>query len=230
MKLIGRSDRRHSLYENFTRTNLEKSMRKLIVAEHISLDGVIQAPGGPEEDPSGGFRLGGWIVPYADDAGGQAVQDLFAQPFELLLGRRTYDIWAAYWPHVRAGHPIADMFNSVPKYVATHRPDTLGWWNSHALEGDLADAIRALKQQHGANLLTWGSADMVRQLLATGLVDELRFLIYPVVLGRGKRLFGEDAQPSAFTLANSTSTPSGVLIARYVRCGAVRTGAFGEAE
>lgn len=204
-------------------------MRKLIVAEHISLDSVIQAPGGPEEDPSRGFRLGGWIVPYADDATGQAVQDLLAQPFELLLGRRTYDIWAAYWPHVRAGHAIADLFNSVPKHVATHQSDTLDWQNSHALEGDLADAIRALKQQDGANLLTWGSADMVRQLLAAGLVDEFRLLIYPVVLGRGKRLFGDNAQASAFTLAHSISTPSGVLITRYVRSGEVHTGAFEEA-
>jgi dihydrofolate reductase len=205
-------------------------MRKLIVAEHISLDGVIQAPGGPEEDPSGEFRLGGWTVPYPDEAIGQELQDLFSQPFELLLGRRTYEIWAAYWPHVRAGHAIADLFNSVPKHVATHRSDTLDWQYSHALEGDLADAIRALKQQDGANLLTWGSGDMVRQLLGAGLVDELRLLIYPVVLGHGKRLFGDNAQPSAFTLAHSTSTPSGVLLTRYARSGEVRTGAFEEVE
>jgi len=201
-------------------------MRKLIVAEQISLDGVIQAPGGPEEDSSGDFRLGGWVVPYADEAIGQAVQDLLSQPFALLLGRRTYDIWAAYWPHVRAGHAIADLFNSVPKHVATHRSDVLDWQKSHALEGDLADAIRGLKHQDGANLLTWGSGDMVRQLLAAGLVDEFRLLIYPVVLGRGKRLFGENAQASAFTLAHSTSTPGGVLITRYVRSGEVRTGTF----
>ena len=205
-------------------------MRKLIVAEHISLDGVIQSPGGPEEDPSGEFRLGGWTVPYAHEAIGQYLQDLFSQPFELLLGRRTYEIWAAYWPHVRAGHAIGDLFNSVPKHVATHRPDTLDWQNSHALEGDLADAVRALKRQDGANLLTWGSGDMVRQLLAAGLVDELRLMIYPVVLGRGKRLFVNNAQPSAFTLAHSTSTPGGVLITRYVRSGEVRTGTFEEVE
>jgi dihydrofolate reductase len=214
----------------FTRTNLEKSMRKLIVAEQISLDGVIQSPGDPKEDPSGNFRLGGWVVPYADEAIGQALQDLLSQPFELLLGRRTYDIWAAYWPRVRAGHAIADLFNSVPKHVATHRSDTLDWQNSHALEGDLADAIRALKHQDGVNLLTWGSGDMVAQLLAAGLVDELRLLIYPVVLARGKRLFGDNAQVSAFTLAHSTSTPGGVLITRYVRSGEVRTGAFEEVE
>jgi dihydrofolate reductase len=206
-------------------------MRKLIVAEQISLDGVMQAPGGPEEDPSGGFRLGGWVVPYVDEAIGQALQDLHAQPFELLLGRRTYDIWASYWPHVQAdsaSHAIAERFNRAPKYVATHRPDALPWKNSHALKGDLADGIRALKQRDGANLLTWGSGDMVRQLLAAGLVDELWLLTCPVVRGRGKRLFGDDAHPSAFTVAHSTRTPGGVSITRYVRSGEVRTGTFDE--
>src|SRR5262245_28150854 len=204
-------------------------MRKFIVAEHISLDGVIQSPGGPKEDPGSDFRLGGWAVPYANQAIGQAVHDLLSQPFELLLGRRTYDIWAAYWPRVganSASHTIADLFNTVPKHVATHRSDSLDWQNSHALEGDLADAIRAVKHQDGDNLLTWGSGDLVRQLLAVGLVDELRLLIYPVVLARGKRLFDDDAQPSAFTLAHSTRTPGGVLITRYVRGGEVRTGTF----
>jgi dihydrofolate reductase len=205
-------------------------MCKLIVAEHISLDGVIQSPGAPKEDPSGDFRIGGWTAPYADKAIGQAVQDLLSLPFELLLGRRTYDIWAPYWPRVQAGHAIADLFNSVPKHVATHRSDKLDWKNSYALKGDLADAIRALKHQDGANLLTWGSGDMVRQLLAAGLVDELRLLIYPVVLGRGKRLFGDNAQGAAFTLVHSTSTPGGVLITRYVRSGEVRTGIFEEVE
>jgi dihydrofolate reductase len=205
-------------------------MRTLIVAAFISLDGVIQAPGRPEEDPSGGFCLGGWMVPYADEATGQAVQDLFARPFELLLGRRTYDIFAAYWPHVppdSSAHAIAELFNSVPKHVATHRSDTLDWQHSRALEGDLVDAIRALKHQDdGVNLLTQGSSDLVRQLLAAGLVDELRLQIYPVVLGRGKRLFGDTAQASGFTLAHVTNTPNGVLIARYVRSGKVRTGSF----
>ena len=208
-------------------------MRKLIVAEHISLDGIIQGPGSPKEDPSGDFRLGGWTVPYDDEAIGQAVQDQFSQPFELLLGRRTYDIWAAYWPHVPAdspAHGIADLFNSVPKHVATHRPDTLDWQNSHGLNGDLAGAIRALKRQDGANLLTWGSGDMVRQLLAAGLVDELQLVIYPVILARGKRLFDDNAQAAAFTLAHSTSAASGVLITRYVLSGEVRTGTFEEVE
>jgi dihydrofolate reductase len=206
-------------------------MRKLIVAEHISLDGIIQSPGSPKEDPSGDFRLGGWTVPYDDEAIGQSVHELLSEPFELLLGRRTYDIWAAYWPHVPAdspAHGIADLFNSVPKHVATHRADTLDWHNSHALEDDIAGAVSELKHQDGADLVTWGSGDMVRQLLAAGLVDELRLVIYPLVLGRGKRLFDDNAQASAFTLADSNTATSGALITRYVRSGEVRTGTFSE--
>jgi len=201
-------------------------MRKHIVAEFISLDGVIQAPGGPEEDPSGEFHFGGWQVPYDDEEIGQTIQELHSQPFELLLGRRTYDIWAAYWPHVKAGNPIGDLYNSVAKHVATHRSDKLEWQKSHALKGDLADTVRALKQQDGPNLLTWGSADMVRQLLAAGLVDELQLMIHPVILGYGKRLFGDNAQASAFALVKSIITPGGVLITRYVRSGEVQTGTF----
>ncbi|MHC8309566.1 dihydrofolate reductase family protein [Pseudomonas sp. GT1P32] len=204
-------------------------MRTLTVAAFISLDGVIQAPGGPEEDPDGDFCFGGWIVPYADEASGQAINELFAQPFELLLGRRTYDIFAAYWPD-KNGHPIGDLFNRVAKHVATHRPDTLDWHNSHALKGNLADAIRVLKQQDGARLLTQGSSDLVRQLLAAGLVDELRLMTFPVVLGRGKRLFGDDALASAFTLVHSITTPAGVLISRYERSGGVRTGTFEDVD
>lgn len=213
----------------FSKTNREKTMRTLTVAAFISLDGVMQAPGGPEEDRSGEFRFGGWIVPYADEATGQAITDLFSPPFELLLGRRTYDIFAAYWPRIH-NHPIADPFNQVPRHVATHRADTLEWHNSHALKGNIVDAIRALKQQDGARLLTQGSGDLVRQLLAAGVVDELRLMIFPVVLGRGKRLFDDSALASAFTLANSTTTPGGVLITRYVRSGDVRTGTFEDAE
>ncbi|CAI8913681.1 MULTISPECIES: dihydrofolate reductase family protein [Pseudomonas] len=203
-------------------------MRKLIVAAFTSLDGVIQAPGGPEEDTSGGFRYGGWVVPFADLAFGEAMQTLFSQPFELLLGRRTYDIFAGYWPHQTASADqfIADLFNRVPKHVATHHPDTLSWHNSHALAGELAQAIRTLKQQAGDTLLTQGSGELVRQLLAAGLVDELQLLIHPIILGRGKRWFDDQAHASAFTLAQSSSTPSGVLVARYVLNGEVRTGSF----
>jgi dihydrofolate reductase len=207
----------------------EHIMRKHIVSMFVSLDGVTQSPGAPTEDTSGDFRFGGWTVPYADETSGQNVRELFAQPFELLLGRSTYDIFASYWPHVPAdsrSRGFADKLNPVAKHVATHRPDTLDWHNSHALRGDLADAVRALKQQDGADLLTFGSGEMVRQLLAAGLVDELRLLIYPVVLGHGKRLFGDNALPSAFALAHATSTARGVLITRYTRNGEVRTGKF----
>jgi dihydrofolate reductase len=209
--------------------DLELIMRKHIVSMFLSLDGVTQAPGGPQEDTSGDFRLGGWTVPYADEAISEHVRDLLAHPFELLLGRCTYDIFASYWPHVPAdsrSRSIADPFNRVRKHVATHRSDTLDWHNSHALKGELADAIRTLKQEEGADLLTFGSGDMVRQLLAAGLVDELRLLIYPVILGHGKRLFGDDGLACAFTLEHVTSTPGGVLITRYTRNGEVRTGAF----
>jgi dihydrofolate reductase len=207
----------------------ENPMRKHIVSAFVSLDGIMQAPGGPEEDRSGGFGLGGWIVPYADEAIGRHVQSLLAEPFELLLGRRTYDIFASYWPQVAADSPsraMADLFNGVPKHVATHRPDELGWQHSRALQGDLADAVHTLKQEDGANLLTFGSGDTVRQLLAAGLVDELCLLTYPVMLGRGKRLFGDDARACAFDLQHTHPTPGGVIIARYVRGGDVETGSF----
>jgi dihydrofolate reductase len=213
----------------FTKTNQEKSMRTLTVAAFVSLDGVMQAPGGPEEDPGNGFRFGGWIVPYADETTGRAVQNLFSQPFELLLGRRTYDIFASYWPRIRADsthYALAELLNGVPKHVATHHRDTLDWQNSRALEGNLVDAINALKRQDGPQLLTQGSGDLVHQLLAAGLVDELRLMIHPVLLGRGKRLFDDNAQALAFTLAHSISSPGGVLIARYIRSGEVRTGTF----
>jgi len=204
-------------------------MRKLIVAAFVSLDGVMQAPGGPQEDTSDGFTYGGWIVPYAEEVFGQAMQALFSQPFELLLGRRTYDIFAGYWPKVKddtEDFSIANLFNSVAKHVATHHPDSLDWHNSHALGKDVVAAVSALKQQSGADLLTQGSADLVRQLLAAGLVDELQLLINPVLLGHGKRLFGDDAAPGAFTLQHSQVSPKGVIIARYVRAGEVQTGSF----
>lgn len=206
-------------------------MRKLVVSMFISLDGVVQAPGGVNEDPSGDFRLGGWMVPYFDPAIGQHVNGLMDAPFDLLLGRNTYDIFAGHWPGVPAdadSHPLALRMNQAGKYVATHRPGTLAWQGSHALAGELADAVRALKRQGDANLITFGSGDMVRQLLAAGLVDELCLLVYPLMLGRGKRLFDERGRASAFTLAQSASTPGGVLITRYLPAGEVRTGAFDE--
>ncbi|HEN8801039.1 TPA: dihydrofolate reductase family protein [Pseudomonas putida] len=204
-------------------------MRKLIVAAFISLDGVMQAPGGPQEDTSGGFSYGGWIVPYAEEVFGQAMQNLFSQPFELLLGRRTYDIFAGYWPKIKDNSEdfsIANLFNSVAKHVATHHPATLDWHNSQALGTDITTAVSVLKQQEGPALLTQGSAELVQQLLAASLVDELQLLIHPLLLGHGKRLFGHDAAAAAFTLEHSVVSPKGVVIARYVRAGQVQTGSF----
>ncbi|NQD55994.1 dihydrofolate reductase [Pseudomonas sp. CM25] len=204
-------------------------MRKLIVAAFISLDGVMQAPGGPQEDTSGGFSYGGWIVPYAEEVFGQAMQNLFSQPFELLLGRRTYDIFAGYWPKIEDNSEdfsIANLFNSVAKHVATHHPATLDWHNSQALGTDITTAVSVLKQQEGPALLTQGSAELVQQLLAASLVDELQLLIHPLLLGHGKRLFGHDAAAAAFTLEHSVVSPKGVVIARYVRAGQVQTGSF----
>lgn len=203
-------------------------MRKLIVPAFISLDGVIQAPGGPEEDTSGGFAHGGWVWPYADESD-EVMGGVFERPFELLLGRRTWDIFAAYWPHVAEDAPhrgIADLFNGTVKHVATHRSGTLEWRNSHALGPDITAAVRELKRGDGPNLVTQGSSELVHQLLATDLVDELLLLVHPILLGRGKRLFNDRAPASAFRLEASKATPRGVLVNRYVRAGEVRTGSF----
>lgn len=203
-------------------------MRKLIVPAFISLDGVMQAPGGPEEDTSGGFAHGGWVWPYYDDSDGE-MGGVFKRPFELLLGRRTYDIFAAYWPHVAEDAPhrnIADLFNGTTKHVATHHPDTLAWQHSRGLGPDIATAVRELKRGDGPDLLTQGSSELVHQLLAADLADELLLLVFPVLLGRGKRLFDDRAQASAFRLESSKASPKGVLTNCYVREGEVRTGSF----
>jgi dihydrofolate reductase len=204
-------------------------MRKLIVSIFISLDGVIQSPGAPQEDTTDNFKLGGWIVPYSDETIGRTINSLISQRGDLLLGRRTFDIFSSYWPQVPADSPsrqIADIFNNATKHVVTHHADTLDWQPCRALSGNLADSVRALKQETGPDLVTFGSGEVVRQLLAAGLVDDLRLLTYPVMLGRGKRLFGSDALTSSFTLEHACTTPDGVLITRYLRGGEVRTGAF----
>jgi dihydrofolate reductase len=207
-------------------------MRKVIVAAFLSLDGVMQAPGGPGEDTSGEFSLGGWIVPYADETSGESLGELFSRPFDLLLGRKTYDIFAGYWPHYPAegeAREIAELFNAATKHVATHRPETLAWQNSSALDEDVIASVRRLKRQDGPDLLTQGSSQLVQQLLATDLVDELRLMVHPVLLGKGKRLFDARSQPSAFRLERSQGSSSGVVISRYLREGEVRTGSFDQA-
>lgn len=202
-------------------------MRKLIVAVMASLDGVIQAPGGPDEDRSGGFAHGGWVWPHAGD--GEVMGGVFSRPFDLVLGRRTYDIFANYWPQVPSDAPhghIADAFNNATKHVATHHPDTLAWQNSRALGTDPVAALRELKRGEGPDLVTQGSSDLLHQLLSADVVDELRLLVYPVLLGDGKRLFDAGTRASALRLASSATTSAGVLVTHYLRDGGVRTGAF----
>ncbi|ANN57435.1 dihydrofolate reductase [Mesorhizobium loti NZP2037] len=199
-------------------------MRKIIAATFVSLDGVMQAPGGPEEDPVGGFKFGGWTFHYFDEVGGAAMDELFSKPFALLLGRRTYDIFNAYWPYQK--DPIADAFNPATKYVATHRPDTLTWQNTQWLGEDIVAALRRLSKQDGPDLLIQGSADLIQTLLANGLIDEIRLMIFPLLLGKGKRLFGDGAMPAAFKLVKSQTSSTGVIIATYERSGEIDVGSF----
>ena len=202
-------------------------MRKVVVGAMVSLDGVMQAPGGPDEDPVGGFKYGGWVAPLFDETLGEAMGETFAKPFDLLLGRKTYDIFAAHWPYADPGDPIGPLFDRVNKYVATRDPERkLSWQNSHNLGPDAIAAVKKLKQQEGPELLTQGSMDFLKSLFAHGLVDELSILTFPVVLGKGKRLFGETSLPGAWKLVDSKTSSAGVIVARYVRGGEVATGSF----
>ncbi len=204
-------------------------MRKIIAAGFVSLDGVMQAPGGPQEDPEGGFKFGGWTFHYWDDIMGAAMGEIFAPDYALLLGRKTYDIFASHWPHVR-DDPMADALNAVTKYVATHRPESLTWKNSEGLGKDPIATLRKMKSEDGPKLLTQGSTDLLHQLLAADLIDEIRLLIFPVVLGKGKKLFSDGAVPAALKLVKSEVSTTGVIIASYERAGEIRTGSFQLAE
>ena len=203
-------------------------MRKVIVGAFVSLDGVMQAPGGPEEDPTGGFQHGGWVFGYFDEVVGAAIDEMFATPYELLLGRKTYDIFAGYWPYItdpnEPAFAIAEQFNRITKYVATHRPESLAWNNSRGLGPDPVATLRQLKTQDGPALLTQGSCDFLQTLFANDLVDELRIYTFPIVLGNGKRLFGRGATAAGLRLERSKVSPNGVVIASYVRAGVVKTG------
>ncbi len=211
-------------------------MRRIVVATFTSLDGVMQAPGGPQEDPTGGFTLGGWTAPYFDEALGASLGQIFGRPFDLLLGRKTYDIFAAHWPYVTdPNDPIAASFNRVTKYVASRSRPKLGWQNSQLLGDDIVASLKKLKGQvgqegHGPDLLVQGSSDLLQTLWREGLVDELSVLIFPVVLGKGKRLFGDGARPAGLKLLKSQSFPTGVIVATYQPAGAVKTGDFQLAE
>lgn len=205
-------------------------MRKVIVGAMVSMDGVMQAPGGPEEDPTGGFKFGGWVAPMADvdPVFGEELGKLFGQPFDLLLGRRTYDIFAAYWPFAEGGphDGIADVFNRVRKYVATRKGADLTWKGSVELRDGVKDVAR-LKQEDGPALVTQGSTELVHSLLAAGLVDEIRMFTFPVLLGKGKRLFADTSETRAFKLTHSAVSSNGIIHATYVRDGEVRTATVG---
>ncbi|WP_312417224.1 dihydrofolate reductase family protein [Shinella sp.] len=202
-------------------------MRKLIVSAFTSLDGVMQAPGGPQEDPIGGFRFGGWVAPYFDEAAGAVIGELFARPFDLLLGRKTYDIFAAHWPYADANDPIGPLFDRVTKYVATRNPGfRTTWQNSQTLGSDAIAAVKALKSGDGPDLLTQGSSDFLRTLFENDLVDEINVFVFPVILGKGKRLFGDASFPRALTLESSRTSQNGIVISRYVRAADVTTGSF----
>jgi dihydrofolate reductase len=201
-------------------------MRKVIAAAFVSLDGVMQAPGGPPEDPTGGFTHGGWTVNYWDEPMGQFMGEMFSSPFDLLLGRKTYEIFAAHWPFVEGSDPIAQSFNAVTKYVAASSTEPLTWTNSVALRGDVAAEIASLKQQDGPNLLTQGSSVLLQTLLAHDLIDEIRLLTFPLVLGPGKRLFGQGTKPGALKLTETKVSTTGVTMSVYQRAGAISTGSF----
>lgn len=196
-------------------------MRKIIVLEHISLDGVIQGPGGPEEDPSGGFAYGGWSAPFDDDILGAAVQKRMNMPFDLLLGRKTFDIWAAFWP--KHGD-IWPSVNTATKYVASNTMSSSEWQPSVFLNGDIAEKVAQLKQEQGPDLHVWGSGNLLQTLMKHDLVDVFFLMIYPITLGSGKRLFVDGTIPASFNLTESIVGSTGVIIGNYERAGAIRTG------
>ena len=198
-------------------------MRKLIVLSFITLDGVMQAPGGPEEDPTGGFRYGGWTVPYFDDFLGQTMTEQMSRPFDLLLGRKTYEIFAAYWPH---HNDEGSGINRATKYVASHAPMEFTWEHSVLLKGDVVDEVKRLKAQDGPELQVHGSGNLIQTLLKHDLVDALWLKIFPITLGRGQRLFAEGTTAAAFTLREAKTSSRGVIVASYERAGEVQTGSF----
>ena len=198
-------------------------MSKLIVLSFVSMDGVMQAPGGPEEDPSGGFKYGGWTVPYFDDFLGKVMTEQMSQPANLLLGRKTFEIFASYWPQHENEWP---GINKITKYVTSNTLKKHEWSNTVLLGGNVADEIKKLKQQKGPDLQVHGSSNLIQTLLKNDLVDEFWLKIFPVTLGQGKRLFGEGTMPTGFKLGDSKTSPAGVIIALYARDGDVKTGTF----
>lgn len=199
-------------------------MRDLVVNSFVTFDGVMQAPGGPEEDPSGGFEYGGWVAGYWDTELAEAKGKTMSDPYDLVLGRKTYEIFAAYWPH--AEEPPAEELNAATKHVASTTRRELEWENSTLIEGNVADGIRAIKEGDGPELQVHGSANLIQTLLAHDLVDEFRLQIFPVVFGKGKRLFDSGTVPAALEPVSSKALPSGVIIASFRRGGEPKLGSF----
>lgn len=201
-------------------------MRDLLVTTFLSLDGVMQAPGGPDEDPSGGFELGGWSFHYFDDEVGEEMERLMAEPFDLLLGRRTYDIFASFWPTAPEDETSTPL-NDATKYVASRGTPDLTWDTSVLLTGDVATAVATLKETEGPQLQVHGSGDLVQTLLGAGLVDRWHLVIYPVLLGSGRRLFADGTVPASLRLVDGRVTKGGTVLATYAPAGDVVVGSFG---
>ena len=196
-------------------------MRKVIVLEHISLDGVIQAPGGPDEDTSGGFAYGGWIASYSDPILGTALSKQMNLPFDLLLGRKTFEIWSSFWPQHGDAWPGV---NTATKYVASNTMTSTEWQPSVFLNGDIAEKVAKIKRQPGPDLNVWGSGNLIQTLIKHDLVDAFWLMIYPLTVGAGKRLFADGTMPMAFKVTESIVTPIGVIVVNYERSGAITTG------
>ena len=198
-------------------------MRKITVLEHISLDGIIQAPGGPEEDTSGGFVHGGWISSYSDEILGTLLRRQMNLPFDLLLGRKTFEIWAPYWPQHADAWPGV---NAATKYVASNTMTSGEWQPSVFLSGDIAEKVAKIKLQPGPDLNVWGSSNLLQTLIKHDLVDVFWLMIYPITLGSGKRLFAGGTIPAAFKVTESTVTPIGAIVVSYERAGAITSGSL----
>ena len=196
-------------------------MRKIIAINQVTLDGIMQAPGGPEEDSNGRFAEGGWAMPYWDDTLGEVMAHIMSGAFDLLLGRRTYEVFAGYWPHAGQDNPIARGFNSATKFVVTNSLETFDWANSRPIGGNVVHALRRLRAAEGPELHMWGSHRLLQTLIAQELVDEFRVLVYPVVLGMGKRLFEPGVPSRGLALVESRSTPKGVVFSTYRPAGPI---------
>jgi len=199
-------------------------MRKIITTTFVTLDGVMQAPGGPEEDTSGSFTHGGWMFNYFDAMMGNIVSGFMGLPFELLLGKRTYDIFAAYWPTAKQDLLVAEKFNSTRKYVVSHNSTELAWENSTLITGDVVVQIKELKEKSGPDLWVHGSGNLIQTLLANHLIDAMHVWTFPVTIGNGKRLFAEGTQANGFKLIDSKISTTGVIIATYEPAGPLKTG------